>query len=936
MNKTNHHINVLIVEDERLAAEDLSIRLKQHNCEIVGIAGTGKEAVELAAAKNPDIIVMDIQLRGNMDGIETARLIHEHQAVPVIFATAYGDDAHISQALGDADPYGFLHKPVDDQAAHTMMRIALSRFTSDQLILRINELRLLKDIILNGIQPSLTLPEILNHLDNSLSQSKIFDCFWVLLWAGGNRQLSAIKSSSLDKEVFKKYCDQMAQFTFVDQTPIMPDMIMNSILKKNTFYAPVIVEGEVVGLFGYKWGFEAQEYSREEIVIADIAQFFSQRIINLRLKDEKRKTQLQADEAEAHIKAIVEQSTTGIYLINHDYKFEYVNEKFCKIFGRSESELLGSYFYEYIGSMKDKVVEYYEARQRGENPPSEYEIDIILPNGEIRDLLVSANAYTDSSGTVKNTGHVLDVTEQNTANVDLRKLSQAVDQSPIMTIITNVSGNIEYVNSQFSSIMGYSAEEVIGQNPRVFNSGKHTTGFYKDLWDTITAGTIWNGEIINRKKDGDLVWGKLSIAPIRDLEDKITHFVALSEDISRQKVEDEKALRDQKLKDVLYAITSASIQAKDVSKLYEKIYQYISDIISTSNFFMALLDKETNTIYFPFERDYYVTDMPESIFCDPESSLTARTIVSGEPLHLGADEIRSVIGDGQVTLAGDIPSVWLGIPLKVKDEVIGAFVLQEYNGITKYEAEDVRLLELAAGQVALTIERARKEKALRELAEQLASANGMKELLLDVITHDLRNPAGVISSITEMLESEDSGNELFEVLRGSSDSLLQVIESATVLSKLSIGEKIGREEFDLVPTLKEIVKEFNSQLATANMKINLHLPSTQMVLANPIISEIPKNYISNAIKYASEGSIIDVILTLDDEDRVVLRIEDYGTPIPVKQRDAIFERSVQLAKGEKKGRGLGLAIVKRIAESHEAEVGVEISKHGGNSFFIKF
>ncbi len=936
MNETKHNIKVLIVEDERLAAEDLSIRLQQHDCEIVGIAGSGKEAIELAFLYSPDIIVMDIQLRGNIDGIETAKLIHAKHSVPVIFATAYGDDAHISKALQDADPYGFLHKPVDDQAAFTMMRIALSRFASDQMILRISELRSLKDTILTGMQPTQTLPEILANLDNSISNSKLFNRYWVLLWYGSEGHFVTIKSSSLDEQAFTKYCTQQTQSTLPHQNAIMPDELMNSILNEQTFYAPLTIDDEIVGLFGYQWNFEATEYSREELVITELAQFFSQRINNLRLKDEKRITQLLADESEAHIKAIVEQSTTGIYLINQEYKFEYVNEKLCKIFGRSEAELIGSHFYDYLGSARDKVVQYYEARQRGEKAPSEYEVDIFLPNGQIRELFVSANGYADSTGAIKNTGHVLDITDQNSANVDLRKLSQAVDQSPVMTMITDVKGKIEYVNSQFSSIMGYSVDEIIGKNPRAFSSGKHDASFYKALWETINAGTVWKGEIINMKKSGELVWGKLSIAPIKDLQNTITHFVALSEDISRQKEEEKRSLRDQKLKDVLYAITSAAIKAMDVSKLYEKIYQFISEIIQTSNFFMAMLNKESNTIYFPFDRDYYGTDMPESIPCDPEVSLTARTIVSGKTLHLNTDEIRNLVGGGQIMLTGDVPSVWLGIPLKVKDEVIGAFVLQEYGGITHYEDEDVRLLNLAAGQVALTIDRARKDKALRELADQLTQANGMKELLLDVITHDLRNPAGVISSVTELLENEDSSNELFEVLRGSSDSLLKVIDNATVLSKLSIGEEIGRYELDLVPILIEIAKEFNSQLSTSDMKINLKLPPTQVVFANPIISEIPKNYISNAIKYASEGGSIDIKLGVENEGRVVLRIEDHGTPIPTEKREAIFERSVQLEKGEKKGRGLGLAIVKRIADSHSAEVGTEKSEQGGNCFFLKF
>ena len=119
------------------------------------------------------------------------------------------------------------------------------------------------------------------------------------------------------------------------------------------------------------------------------------------------------------------------------------------------------------------------------------------------------------------------------------------------------------------------------------------------------------------------------------------------------------------------------------------------------------------------------------------------------------------------------------------------------------------------------------------------------------------------------------------------------------------------------------------------MTMNVDLPDSLIVQANPIISEIPKNYISNAIKYSSASGSINVTLQKTDE-KVILRVEDSGEPIPVELREAVFERNVQLAEGKKRGRGLGLAIVKRIATAHEAIVGIEDSPQGGNSFFLKF
>ncbi|MBT4036316.1 MAG: PAS domain S-box protein [Candidatus Marinimicrobia bacterium] len=934
MIKAQYKIRILIVEDERLSAEDLSIRLTHNDFEVVGIAGTGAEALKLTADTKPDIILMDIKLRGKMNGIEAAQQIHQKHAVPVVFATAYGDEDHISKAIQDADAYGFLHKPIDHQAAHTMIRIALTRFATDQMMLRINELLGMKDSIYSGLDSTRSIAEIATLLHNSFSATNIFKKYWIVLWSDDGK-IGASQKKGISDKVFATYLKKRDRKSLENQKMMIPDDLMNTILDEDTFLILIRGEDQVVGLFGFTWNLGIPNFRSEFAAIKDVAHLISQSIKNTQLKDEQEKTQKQVADSEAHIKAIVEQSTTGIYIIDNKSKFVYVNDRLCEIFDRPREELIGSNFSEHLGPSRLRVIQNYEARQAGEEAPGDYPLDILRPDGKMRDILVSANSFVDSEGNVKNVGHALDVTDQNLANLELKKLSQAVEQSPVMTLITDVEGNIQYVNGQFLSLMGYSLEELIGKNPRLYKSGQHDKSFYKELWDTIKSGTVWTGEIVNRKRSGELTWGKASISPIRNSYSIVTHFVALIEDITRQKKEEIRAQKDQKLKDVLYAITSAAIKARDVSSLYEKIYQYISEIISSSNFYLAMLNKDDNTIYFPYEIDSYDSKMPESIPCDPENSLTARTIVQQKTLHIKQAEIRELIENGQILIAGELPSVWLGIPLKVKEEVIGAFVLQEYDGLTQYDDEDVKLLDLAAGQVALTIDRARKAKALEELASELANANGMKELLLDVITHDLRNPAGVISAITELLSAEDSSNEMFEVLRGSADSLMKVIENATVLSKLSIGENITKEDLDLVPILREMETEFASQLSTASMTLTNNLPKSLIVQANPIISEIPKNYISNAIKYSSTGGTINVILR-QVGGKVILCVEDSGEPIPHELRETIFERSVQLAEGKKQGRGLGLAIVKRIATAHDAIVGIEDSPQGGNSFFLKF
>lgn len=134
-------------------------------------------------------------------------------------------------------------------------------------------------------------------------------------------------------------------------------------------------------------------------------------------------------------------------------------------------------------------------------------------------------------------GNAIDLVEKkrNLAEAQYRKLSQAVEYSPNTVIITDVHGNIEYVNPKFAQLTGYTPEEVIGQNPRFLKSGETPPEEYKRLWDTIISGGEWRGEFYNRKKNGEYYWERASISPIRDAEGVITHFLAVKEDITERK-----------------------------------------------------------------------------------------------------------------------------------------------------------------------------------------------------------------------------------------------------------------------------------------------------------------------------------------------------------------------------------------------------------------
>ncbi len=140
------------------------------------------------------------------------------------------------------------------------------------------------------------------------------------------------------------------------------------------------------------------------------------------------------------------------------------------------------------------------------------------------------------------------------AEEKLRQLSRAVEQSPASIVITNPAGDIEYVNPKFVQVTGYTLVEALGKNPRILKSGEKSPEAYRDLWETISAGKEWRGEFHNKKKDGELYWESASISPIRNLAGRVTHYVAVKEDITARKQTE--AERDRLITDLQEALAN--------------------------------------------------------------------------------------------------------------------------------------------------------------------------------------------------------------------------------------------------------------------------------------------------------------------------------------------------------------------------------------------
>ena len=174
----------------------------------------------------------------------------------------------------------------------------------------------------------------------------------------------------------------------------------------------------------------------------------------------------------------------------------------------------------------------------------EEEYPIRTASGEIKWVWERGKGIFDENDELRHLeGYIEDITSRKQAEKELRKLSQAIEQNPVSVVITDSKGTIEYTNPKFTEMTGFEAAEAKGQNPRILKSGKMEPEFYSNLWNVITSGKIWSGEIINKKKSGKLYWANKSISPIVDEQGKITHFVAIAEDISEKKKNEEELIK---------------------------------------------------------------------------------------------------------------------------------------------------------------------------------------------------------------------------------------------------------------------------------------------------------------------------------------------------------------------------------------------------------
>ncbi len=188
----------------------------------------------------------------------------------------------------------------------------------------------------------------------------------------------------------------------------------------------------------------------------------------------------------------------------------------------------------------------------------------------------------------------------------------AVEQTAVSIVITDVYGNIQYVNPAFENTTGYTFEEVKGKNPRILKSGLTPDEVFEELWETITSGRPWEGELINKRKDESIYYEEARISPIIDTDGKITNFLGIKQDITTRKYLEEK-LKQTSIRDPL---TNIYNRGYVFERLYQNIELYKRD---RSNFSLAILDldhfKKINDTYGHQVGDFVLKEFAEMLAC---------------------------------------------------------------------------------------------------------------------------------------------------------------------------------------------------------------------------------------------------------------------------------------------------------------------------------
>ncbi|MDD2734244.1 MAG: PAS domain S-box protein [Desulfuromonadaceae bacterium] len=567
----------------------------------------------------------------------------------------------------------------------------------------------------------------------------------------------------------------------------------------------------------------------------------------------------------------------------------------------------------------------------------QYETELVRGDGLIRRTLVSKAPFTHTDGSMAGiVGAFVDVTAQQEMDEKIRKMSRAIEQSPATIVITNINGIIEYVNPKFCQTTGYTADEAIGQNPRVLKSGEMPVEGYIELWQTVSSGREWRGEFHNKRKNGELYWEYASISPLIDKDGRITGYLAVKEDITGRK------LVEAELKQSRLELEQLFEQVEYAKQEWEETLDHLRDYI-------ILTDK-----------DHCIKRCNKLLAEDtgrPVSELLGRNWMEliGEAgfTFVTFNGTTGEIYNKRAERSYDVNVSPINVPGKLPGHVVSI------NDTTELRS---------AGQEL--------EKAFSELKDaqlQIFQQEKMASIgqLAAGVAHEINNPMGFISSnlstlnkyVDRLAEFIAAGDELLISSAGSegAEKITATRKRLKIDYVMEDSRQLIAESQDGAARVRRIVQDLKSfsrvDLAEcALINLNEALDTTINIAWNEIkyvatlnrefgdipqikcfpqqINQVFLNLLVNAAHAIGENQGSITVRTWSEGDSVLVSVTDNGCGIPAEIRQKIFEPFFT-TKEVGKGTGLGLSISYDIVRKHGGEITVESEIGEGTTFIVK-
>ena len=314
----------------------------------------------------------------------------------------------------------------------------------------------------------------------------------------------------------------------------------------------------------------------------------------IRLIEERKQVLDKLLESEARFRLMSDTAPVLIWMSGTDALCDFFNQTWLDFTGRTMKQEYGNGWTEGVhpDDLQGCIDTYLESFKAHHSFRMEYRLK--RADDEYRWVLDNGVPRFTPHGIFEGyIGTCIDITENKRVEETLRNLSQAVEQSPVSIVITDIHGNIEYGNPIVFKLTGYQPEELLGKNTRIFSSGETSRHEYKKLWESISSGNEWKGEFHNKKKNGELYWELATISAVKNKNGEIVNYLAVKEDITEHKLTEEIL---QSKTSLLEAQTDSTIDAILVIDINQKRVLINKRAIELFDVPRHILDNEDDTL----------------------------------------------------------------------------------------------------------------------------------------------------------------------------------------------------------------------------------------------------------------------------------------------------------------------------------------------------